>query len=221
MSGLEFGAWTTKMKDTSSVERAFTVLSAGGQHFVLNVAFTDIPPPHPWDSLSTLLDPTLFQKAAELQCVPLSTGFWFGLVNKKHWKSDGGRETRSGIYSQLPPSRDAKSQPSPSVRGQTPAGNHAFPFPFQPWQGPVPALLFSLIPAPIFVNACFLLNSPQITHSKCLIFFLTNTQVNQKSYTKSSMGSDKWPRRLRKPEEKGAEVTEFISYGSVLFSSAL
>lgn len=84
-----------------------------------------------------------------------------------------------------------------SVRGQTPAGNHAFPFPFQPWhgkstpRGPVSALLFSLIPAPIFVNACFLLNSPQITHSKCLIFFLTNTQVNQKSYTKSSMGSDK------------------------------
>lgn len=213
------------MKDTSSVEKAFTVLSAGGQHFVLNVAFTDVPPPHPWDSLSTLLDPTLFQKAAELQCVPLSTGFWFGLVNKKHWKSDGGRERRSGIYPQLLPSRDAKSQLSPSVRGQIPVGNHAFPF--QPWRGkstpwgPAPALLFSLIPVPIFVNACFLLNSPQITHSKCFIFFLTNTQVNQKSYTKSSMGSDKWPRRLGKPGEKGAEVTGFISYGSVLFSSAL
>lgn len=47
LSGLEFGAWTTKMKDTSSAERAFTVLSAGGQHFVLNAAFTAIPPPHP------------------------------------------------------------------------------------------------------------------------------------------------------------------------------
>lgn len=34
------------MKDTSSVEKAFTVLSAGGQHLVLNVAFTGVPPPH-------------------------------------------------------------------------------------------------------------------------------------------------------------------------------
>lgn len=148
---------------------------------------------------------------------------WFGqqeALEIRWWKR---KEIR---YLFPAPSKQRCQESAESLcQRSTPVSNHAFPFQpgcgkSTPW-GPASALLFSLIPVPIFVNACFLLNSPQITHSKCFIFFLTNTQVNQKSYTKSSMGSDKRPRRLGKPGEKGAEVSGFISYGSVLFSSAL
>lgn len=74
------------------------------------------------------------------------------------------------------------------------SGSHSLPSPLQAWHGKstpiitssgvLHQLLFSLIPVPIFINACVLLKSPQITHSKCVIFFLTDTQVNQKSYAK-------------------------------------
>jgi len=69
LPGLEFGAWTTKMKDTSSVEKAFTVLSAGGKHFVLNVAFTDIHPHTPEISFP-LLTPLCSRRLLDFSVFP-------------------------------------------------------------------------------------------------------------------------------------------------------
>lgn len=170
------------MKNTSPIERALSVFSKGGHWFVQDIPFVRAQPPQSWDSFSILLDSTQLWKATELQRTPWPTGFWFGLVNKRHWEI---REQKSNeIRSLFPaPSKQRQQGLADSLywRSSSWQVNHSLPLPPQTWGGKkaltqtslgfsTSSCCFPLSLAPIFVNACFLLNSSNYPLPVCHLF---------------------------------------------------
>lgn len=156
--------------------------------------------------------PVLWKAADPPQCFPLPTGFWLGLINGKHWEIRGWKGNKIRIFlltlSQWKHWAEALYQ-----RSQLLSGNHSLPLLLQPWGGksslwfPAQATALVLVgflrPCPRFCKCLLSVKLSSNCPSEFVIFFMTDTQVNQKSDAKIVWAVMKMSRRSLE-EPRGA-----------------